>query len=64
MKVSYSSVFNQTADQVWGVIRDFNSYPVWVATVTESHIEGGKSGDTPLDIESLASLGIDRCGEV
>jgi ATP dependent DNA ligase domain len=35
MKVSYSSVFNQTADQVWAVIRDFNSYPVWVATVTE-----------------------------
>src|SRR6267378_3711080 len=44
MKVSYSSVFNQTADQVWAVIRDFNSYPVWVATVTESHIEGGKAG--------------------
>ena len=36
MKVSYSSVFAQTADQVWSVIRDFNSYPVWVASVTES----------------------------
>src|ERR1700687_437553 len=46
MKVSYSSVFNQTADQVWAVIRDFNSYPVWVATVTERHIEGGKGGDS------------------
>jgi ribosome-associated toxin RatA of RatAB toxin-antitoxin module len=44
-KVSYSTVFEQTADQVWAVIRDFNSYPVWVATVTESHIEEGKSGD-------------------
>ena len=34
-KVSYSTVFDQTADQVWAVIRDFNSYPVWVASVTE-----------------------------
>jgi len=31
MKVSYSTVFKQTADQVWAVIRDFNSYPMWVA---------------------------------
>jgi hypothetical protein len=46
MKVSYSTVFEQTADQVWAVIRDFNSYPVWVASVTESHIEDDKSGDT------------------
>lgn len=44
-KVSYSTVFEQTADQVWAVIRDFNSYPVWVASVTESHIEDGKPGD-------------------
>ena len=43
--VSYSTVLEQTADQVWTVIRDFNSYPVWVASVTESHIEDGKSGD-------------------
>jgi len=28
MKISYSTVFEQTADQVWVVIRDFNSYPV------------------------------------
>lgn len=27
MKVSYSTVFAQTADEVWAVIRDFNSYP-------------------------------------
>ena len=43
--VSYSTVFEQTADQVWAVIRDFNSYPVWVESVTESHIEESKSGD-------------------
>ncbi len=45
-KVYYSTVLEQTAGQVWAVIRDFNSYPVWVASVTESHIEDGKSGDT------------------
>ena len=57
MKVSYSSVFNQTADQVWAVIRDFNSYPVWVATVTESHIEDGKSGDSVGAIRNFAESG-------
>ena len=46
MKVFYSTVFEETADQVWATIRDFNSYPVWVASVTESHIEDGKMGDT------------------
>ena len=41
-KVSYSTVFEQTADQVWAVIRDLNSYPVWVESVTESHIVESK----------------------
>ena len=44
--VTYSTVFDQSADRVWSVIRDFNSYPVWVASVTESHIEDNKVGDT------------------
>jgi hypothetical protein len=26
----YSTVFEQSADEVWRVIRDFNNYPVWV----------------------------------
>jgi Polyketide cyclase / dehydrase and lipid transport len=42
----YSTVFEQTADQVWSVIRDFNNYTVWVEGVGESHIEEGKPGDT------------------
>jgi hypothetical protein len=57
MKVSYSTVFEQTADQVWAVIRDFNSYPVWVASVTESHIEDGKSGDAVGAIRSFEEYG-------
>jgi hypothetical protein len=57
MKVSYSTVFEQTADQVWAVIRDFNSYPVWVASVTESHIEDGKAGDAVGAIRSFEEYG-------
>jgi len=39
------------------VIRDFNSYPVWVASVTESHIEDGKSGDTVGAIRNFVEYG-------
>lgn len=56
-EVTYSTVFNQSADQVWAVIRDFNSYPVWVATVTESHIEDGKSGDSVGAIRDFVEYG-------
>lgn len=56
-KVSYSTVFEQSADQVWAVIRDFNSYPVWVASVTESHIENGKSGDAVGAIRNFVEYG-------
>jgi hypothetical protein len=45
-KVYYSTVIDQTADRVWSIIRDFNSYPVWVEGIAESHIEAGKSGDS------------------
>lgn len=44
-KAYYSTVFTQSADDVWSIIRDFNSYPVWVDGAGESHIEGGKTGD-------------------
>jgi ribosome-associated toxin RatA of RatAB toxin-antitoxin module len=44
-KVYYSTVIDQPADRVWSVIRDFNSYPIWVEGIKESHIEEGKAGD-------------------
>jgi len=44
-KVYYSTVIDQPADRVWSVIRDFNSYPVWVEGINESHLEDGKAGD-------------------
>jgi len=33
-----------SADRVWDVVRDFNSYPIWVNGVDESHIEGDLPG--------------------
>ncbi len=45
-KSYYSTVFEQSADDVWRVIRDFNNYPVWVDGAGESVIEDGKTGDT------------------
>ncbi|MBI3797901.1 MAG: SRPBCC family protein [Deltaproteobacteria bacterium] len=56
-KVDYSTVLEQTADQVWAVIRDFNSYPVWVESVSESHIEEGKSGDSVGAIRNFVESG-------
>src|ERR1700728_140178 len=44
-KAYYSTVFAQSADDIWNVIRDFNNYPVWVDGAGESAIEGGKSGE-------------------
>jgi hypothetical protein len=44
-KAYYSTMFPQSADDIWNVIRDFNNYPVWVDGTGESAIEGGKSGE-------------------
>ena len=41
----YSKIFEQSADEIWNVIRDFNNYPVWVDGAGESEIEAGKPGD-------------------
>jgi Polyketide cyclase / dehydrase and lipid transport len=45
-KSYYSTIFEQSADEIWSVIRDFNNYPVWVNGAGESEIEDGKSGDS------------------
>ncbi len=45
-KAYYSTIFQQTASDVWKIIRDFNNYPVWVGGAGESRIEDGKSGET------------------
>src|SRR5437763_8407617 len=43
-KAYYSTVFEQPAEDIWAIVRDFNNYSVWLAD-TESRIENGKSGD-------------------
>jgi hypothetical protein len=45
-KSYYSTVFVQSADAVWTIVRDFNAYPVWVDGAGVSEIEGGRSGET------------------
>jgi Polyketide cyclase / dehydrase and lipid transport len=45
-KAYYSTVFEQSAADVWKIVRDFNNYPVWVGGAGESAIEDGKTGDT------------------
>jgi hypothetical protein len=45
-KSYYSTVFDQSAESLWGVVRDFNSYPIWVDGAADSVIEGGKPGTT------------------
>jgi hypothetical protein len=44
-RAHYSSVLNHSADQVWGLIRDFNNYPSYIDGVTGGVIEDDKSGD-------------------
>jgi len=54
----YSTVFDETADRIWGVIRDFGNYQ-WAGVVAETHIEDGRSGDAVSGIRNV-DLG-DRC---
>ena len=42
----YSTIFEQSADDVWNVIRDFNNYAVWVDGAGESQIEADRPGDS------------------
>lgn len=59
-KSYYSTVFDQSADAVWRVIRDFNNYPVWVDGAGESQIEDGKSGDAVGCVRSVLYNGSHR----
>jgi len=52
-KSYYSTIFEQSADAIWNVIRDFNNYPVWVNGAGESQIEAGKSGDSVSAIRNV-----------
>ena len=59
-KSYYSTVFEQSADEVWRVIRDFNNYPVWVDGAGQSHIEDGKTGESVGAIRDVLYKGMRR----
>jgi hypothetical protein len=59
-KSYYSTIFEQSADDIWRVIRDFNNYPVWVDGAGESRIEDGKSGDAVGAVRSVLYNGSRR----
>lgn len=40
----YSTVFEQSADEVWAVIRDFGFYE-WAGVSGEAYMEDGRAGD-------------------
>jgi hypothetical protein len=44
-KAYYSTVFQQTADQIWAAIRDFGNYSWFTKAHVEAFIEDGKPGD-------------------
>ena len=45
-KSYYSTIFEQPAEALWEIIRDFNNYPLWVDGAGESQIEAGRTGDS------------------
>jgi len=53
----YSVVLELPARQVWAVVRDFNSYPIWVDGVDESHIEEDLSGTAVGGVRNFAMGG-------
>jgi hypothetical protein len=59
-KSYYSTIFEQPAEAVWNIIRDFNNYPVWVDGAGESVIESGKSGDSVGAVRNVLYNGVRR----
>lgn len=45
IRVTRSAVIDAPIEQVWAVLRDFNSHTAWHPAVGESHIEGGEPSD-------------------
>lgn len=45
-QASFSVTLDHPVGNVWDTVRDFNSYPLWVNGVTESHIEDDLPGTT------------------
>jgi hypothetical protein len=55
----YSTVLEQPAEQVWGVVRDFGNDFWWTSDPVETTVEEGKSGDTVGAIRHMCGAGLD-----
>lgn len=55
----YSLILDRSATEVWDTVRQFNSYPIWVNGVDDSHIEDGLSGTTVGAIRNFSMGGSD-----
>lgn len=44
-RVTRSTIIDAPIDQVWAILRDFNSHDQWHPAVADSHIEGGEAPD-------------------
>ena len=53
----YSVVLDQPVQEVWDTVRDFNSYPIWVNGVEDSHIENNLSGTAVGSVRNFAMGG-------
>lgn len=56
-KSYYSTVFEQSAAEIWTAIRDFGTYEIWVETVTASHIEDRRRGDSVGSVRNVTING-------
>jgi NADPH2:quinone reductase len=61
-KVCETAVINAPTDEVWRILRDFNSHEIWHPAIAESHIEDGHPADQVGAIRafSLADGGVLR----
>ena len=53
-EATYSVVLDRPTSDVRQIVRDSNSYPVWVDGVEDSHIEGDLSGTTVGAVRNFA----------
>jgi Polyketide cyclase / dehydrase and lipid transport len=49
----YSTIFDEPADMVWSVLRDFGNYRLWVDGVDDARVEEGRAGDAVGAIRSV-----------
>ena len=52
----FSTVFENPADEIWTVVRDFGNY-AWAGVVAETTIEEGKAGDAVGAVRNVRSGG-------